>query len=69
MEGAERMTTYSATLTGVPGLAVRLGRAIELWGRRAARRPGREAQRREFDRLMAAEARRRDAEVHGLLHR
>lgn len=68
MEGAERMT-YSATLTGVPGLAVRLGRAIERWGRRAARRPDREAQRLEFARLAAAESRRRNAEVHGLLHR
>lgn len=68
MEGAEPMS-YSATLTGVPGLAVRLGRAIESWGRRAARRPDRETQRREYARLSAAEARRRDAEVHGLLHR
>lgn len=61
--------TYAVELTGIPGVAVRIGRALETWGRRAARRPDREFLRREFDRQTAAEARLRDAEVHGLLHR
>lgn len=44
-------------ISGVPGLAVRLGRALENWGRRAARPVDREAVRRERERLLANEAR------------
>lgn len=61
--------TYSVELTGIPGIAVRVGRALETWGRRTARRPDREFLRREFDRQSATDTRLRDAEVHGLLHR
>lgn len=42
---------------GVPGVAVRLGRALENWGRRAAQPTDREALRRERERLLANEAR------------
>ncbi len=49
-------------ISGVPGIAVRLGRALENWGRQrwlhsAARPTDREALRRERDRLLANEAR------------
>lgn len=44
-------------ISGVPGLAVRLGRALENWGRTAARPTDREAQRRERERMLANEAR------------
>jgi hypothetical protein len=54
--------TYNAfmdtrRISGVPGIAVRLGRALENWGRRAARPIDREALRRERERLLANEAR------------
>jgi hypothetical protein len=61
--------TYSVELSGIPGVAVRIGRALETWGRRAARRPDREFLQREIERRSAIESRLRDAEVHGLLHR
>lgn len=44
-------------LSGVPGLAVRLGRALENWGRRAAQPIDREALRRDRERMLANEAR------------
>lgn len=44
-------------ISGVPGIAVRLGRALENWGRRAAPPTDREALRRDRDRLLANEAR------------
>ena len=40
-------------ISGVPGIAVRLGRALENWGRRAAPPTDREALRRDRDRLLA----------------
>jgi len=42
---------------GVPGIAVRLGRALESWGRSAAPPIDREALRRERERMLANEAR------------
>jgi hypothetical protein len=44
-------TTISTHIHGVPALAVRTGRLLELWGRRAARPAGRAelALRREAD--------------------
>lgn len=44
-------------ISGVPGLAVRLGRALENWGRQAAQPIDREALRRERERMLANEAR------------
>lgn len=42
---------------GVAGMAVRLGRALEKWGREAAQPLDRDAQRREYDRQAGIEAR------------
>lgn len=36
-------TTCDYPATGVPALAVRVGRALESWGRRAGRAPSRES--------------------------
>ena len=44
-------------ISGVPGLAVRLGRALENWGRRVAPPTDREALRRDRERMLANEAR------------
>ena len=44
-------------ISGVPGLAVRLGRALENWGRKAAQPIDREALRRDRERMLANEAR------------
>lgn len=53
------MTTRSVPrpIAGVPGLAVRVGRTLEIWGRLAARRPSREQRMREHERRLAIEAR------------
>jgi hypothetical protein len=60
-EGNAAMT-YNAfmdtrAIKGVPGVAVRLGRALENWGRRAAQPIDREQLRRERERMLANEAR------------
>jgi hypothetical protein len=60
-EGKAAMT-YNAfmdtqQITGVPGVAVRLGRALENWGRKVAKPLGRDAQRREYERQVGNEAR------------
>lgn len=44
-------------ITGVPGVAVRLGRALEDWGRKVAKPVDRDAQRREYERQIGNEAR------------
>ena len=44
-------------ITGVPGIAVRLGRALEKWGRAVSQPIDREAQRREYERQIGNEAR------------
>lgn len=44
-------------ITGVPGVAVRLGRALESWGRKVATPIDREAQRREYERHVGNEER------------
>ena len=56
-------------ISGVPGVAVRLGRALENWGRRAARPVDREALRRDRERLLANEARMLRNESLALQHR
>jgi hypothetical protein len=66
-EGKSAMT-YNATalagkfmdtrqITGVPGIAVRLGRALEDWGRKVSTPIDRDAQRREYERQVGNEAR------------
>jgi|GEM_PF-1866865 len=53
-------TNYGVeAIRGVPGIAVRLGRALEAWGRRrsAASPIDREALRRDRERQLANEAR------------
>lgn len=62
------MTTTRAhyrTIHGVPGLAVRLGRLLELWGTRAARPLERDEllHRREADRIAQRAVAERDAMV------
>ena len=47
----------SRSISGVPGIAVRLGRALEKWGRAAAQPTDREAVRRDRERMLANEAR------------
>ena len=47
---------------GVPGIAIRLGRALEDWGRRAARPVDRETLRLEYERQCAVRDRAFDAE-------
>lgn len=44
-------------ITGVPGIAVRLGRALEDWGRKVAKPIDRDAQRREYERQVGNETR------------
>jgi hypothetical protein len=44
-------------ISGLPGIAVRLGRALEMWGREASKPLDREAQRREYERHVGNEAR------------
>lgn len=60
-EGKQAMTynTFmdARQITGVPGVAVRLGRALEDWGRKVAKPVDREAQRREYERQVGNEAR------------
>lgn len=43
-------------LQGIPKLAVRLGRALERWGARAARPMGRDEQRRRHEAQQQAQA-------------
>lgn len=49
-------------ITGVPGIAVRLGRTLENWGRKASQPVDRETQRRDFERQVGNEARMLHAE-------
>ena len=60
-EGRGTMTydTFMDTrsISGVPGIAVRLGRALETWGRQASAPTDREALRRENERQLEIEAR------------
>ena len=60
-EGKSTMTynTFmdARQITGVPGIAVRLGRALEDWGRKVSTPIDRDAQRREYERLVGNEAR------------
>jgi hypothetical protein len=44
-------------ITGLAGIAVRLGRALETWGREASKPIDRETQRREYERHIDNEAR------------
>jgi hypothetical protein len=44
-------------ITGLAGVAVRLGRALENWGREVSKPIDRDAQRREFERQAGNEAR------------
>jgi hypothetical protein len=60
-EGKAAMT-YNAfmdtrQITGVPGIAVRLGRTLENWGRKVATPVDRDAQRRDYERQVGNEAR------------
>jgi hypothetical protein len=60
-EGKSTMT-YSTfmdarQITGIPGVAVRLGRALENWGREVAKPVDRDAQRREYERQVGNETR------------
>lgn len=60
-EGKSTMTynTFmdARQITGVPGIAVRLGRALENWGREVSKPVDREALRREYERQVGNEAR------------
>lgn len=49
-------------ITGLAGIAVRLGRALENWGREASKPVDREALRREIERQAGNEARMLHAE-------
>ncbi|WP_309711897.1 hypothetical protein [Pseudolysinimonas sp.] len=49
-------------ISGLPGIAVRLGRALENWGREVSKPIDREAQRRDFERQVGNEARMLHAE-------
>jgi hypothetical protein len=71
-EGKSAMT-YSSTafasdfmdarrITGVPGIAVRVGRTLEIWGRKASQPLDRGAQRRAFELQAGNEARMLQAE-------
>jgi hypothetical protein len=44
-------------ITGLAGIAVRLGRALENWGREVSKPIDRDAQRREYERQVGNEAR------------
>jgi hypothetical protein len=44
-------------ITGLAGIAVRLGRALENWGREVSKPIDREAQRREYERQIGNETR------------
>ncbi|MGB3910739.1 MAG: hypothetical protein WBL06_09745 [Pseudolysinimonas sp.] len=64
-EGKATMTyTFMDTrqITGVPGIAVRLGRALENWGRKVSQPVDRDAQRREYERQAGNEARMQHVE-------
>lgn len=50
---------------GIAGIAIRLGRAIELWGRRRAALPDRDVRVRHYENLIANE-RRATAHEHML---
>jgi hypothetical protein len=71
-EGKAAMTlnTFMDTkhISGVPGIAVRLGRALENWGREVSKPIDREALRRDYERQAGNEARMLHAErlVRGL---
>lgn len=72
-EGKGAMT-YDAfmdvrSISGVPGVAVRVGRALESWGRRAAEPMDRDAVRREYERQLENETRMLQMERLGLQHR
>jgi hypothetical protein len=60
-EGKSTMTynTFmdARQIHGVPGIAVRLGRALENWGREVSKPVDRDAQRREYERQVGNEAR------------
>jgi hypothetical protein len=60
-EGNSAMTygTFMDTrhISGVPGMAVRLGRALENWGRKVAKPIDRDTHRREYERHIGNEAR------------
>lgn len=65
-EGKSTMT-YNAfmetqRISGLPGVAVRLGRALENWGRKVSKPVDRDAQRREIERQVGNEARMLHAE-------
>ena len=49
-------------ITGLPGIAVRLGRALENWGREVSKPVDREALRRDYERQVGNEARMLHAE-------
>jgi hypothetical protein len=57
------------SISGVPGIAVRLGRALENWGRQASVPTDREALRREHERQLGIEARMLHDERLVLQHR
>ena len=64
----------TGNFSGVPGVAVRLGRALEIWGRQrslktAAHPIDRDARRREYDRQLGNETRMLQMERLGLQHR
>ncbi len=65
-EGKAAMTysTFMDTeqISGVPGIAVRLGRALENWGREVSKPVDRETQRRDYERQVGNEARMLQAE-------
>jgi hypothetical protein len=65
-EGKAAMTlnTFMDTkqISGVPGIAVRLGRALENWGREVSKPIDREALRRDYERQAGNEARMLHAE-------
>lgn len=65
-EGKSTMTynTFmdARQITGLPGIAVRLGRALENWGREVSKPVDRDAQRREFERQAGNEARMQHVE-------
>lgn len=66
------MTTSQceAPVRGLPGLAIRVGVALERWGRRAATtRPDPERMRLEHERLRAAERARLEHELFALRRR
>ncbi|MEO5535309.1 MAG: hypothetical protein ABIR17_09285 [Pseudolysinimonas sp.] len=59
----------TASYPGVAGLAVRLGRALENWGREAADPIDRDARRREYERQLGIATRMQQMERLGLQRR